>query len=802
MDDMRFESTLIGIAAFLHDIGKPIQRSGKKLGEDYSINSQNRQNLLPGEYSHIHALHSAEFLETYFAGNNLIRKLWQESFNEDFVNVSAGHHNPDRFLGKIIAYSDRLASGFDRDSYEENKNFNKSEKKGKYDYRKIPLISLLPQLTLKNKAPDKSFCYDIEELCATSIFPVKISEFEKNKAEAKYENMVNTFINYLERIDNTNLLLFTDALQTAYEKCFGLAPASTVTEEDDVSLFHHAKTTAAFAAALYNYLKTSDLKEIDVSKMGDDQRFLLIRGEFFGIQKFIFGEVKDASKTPSKYLRGKSFYVSLLTEAAAYHILEKLSLPSFNIMINAAGMFVILAQNTKNSIEQVKNIKKDINKWLYSNYFGSVSFGLAHQVASSSDFLGNNFEKIWINLLQKTDLEKASKLDLQNQDALFNDYYKRFENKEVCSICGIREVSEYSKCNFCNEIHEIGEKLVEATKPDEGKLIAFIGKDSGKIFDCIDYEFIQKSQLEKYKEDVFNILDIALDNKFNGFKKSYINTYVPKDFLKGDLKTLSFEDLAKENEGIDAISVFKADVDNLGALFALGLESKDLNKYRLTFSRLSTMSRMLDLFFSSYLPYFISQKDYYKNTYTVFAGGDDLFLIGPYKNTIDLAFDIEKQFRYFSGENSDVTLSGGIGVFKPNTPIGFMAEATESKIKQSKRQSDPLCKNKFSIFSATANWQIFLSEMAEFSEMAQMNKNNFTTGFLYKILNLIKLREQKTSINSVLWIPKLKYILGKEYKNNNELKEKLASYFYSKIDEKPEVLESVITDYLYSKRNN
>lgn len=802
MNHLKLESTLVGIAAFLHDIGKPIQRSGKKLGNDYSINSDNRQNLLQNEYSHIHALHTAEFLDTYFGSNKLIRKLWKESFNEDFVYVSAGHHNPDRFIGKIIAYADRLASGFDRDSYEENKNFDKNRKKGKYDYRKIPLISLLPQLTLKEKKPNKNFCYDIQELNATSIFPVKLNEFNKDEAEGKYGDLVNIFINYLENIDDTNLSLFSDALQTAFEKCFGLVPASTVTEEDDVSLFHHAKTTAAFSTALYNYLKINDLKELDLNKMGDDQRYLLIRGEFFGIQNFIFGEVKDVSKTPAKYLRGKSFYVSLLTEAAAYYILEKLSLPSFNIMINAAGMFVILAHNTEDSISQVKEIKEKINKWLYNNYFGSVSFGLTYEVASSSDFLENNFENIWLNLLQKTDLEKASKLNLQNQTALFENYYKRFENSEVCSVCGIREVIKYSKCSFCNEITDIGEKLVEATKPDECKLIVFTNKENGKIFDCIDYEFIQKPQLGTYKQNALNLLDIGLNNRFSGFKKSYINTYVPKEFLRGDLKTLSFEDLAKENEGIGAISVFKADVDNLGALFALGLKSPDSEDYRLTFSRLSTMSRMLDLFFSSYLPHLISQNDYYKNTYTVFAGGDDLFLIGPYKSTIDLAFDIEKQFRYFCGENREVTLSGGVGVFKPNTPIGFMAEVTESKIKQSKGQSNPLHKNNFSLFSGTANWQIFSNEMAKFSEIAKMNKNTFSISFLYKILNLIQLRKQKNSINSVLWIPKLKYILGKEYSSNSELKETYANYFYNQIDKNPEILESVINDHLYSKRNN
>ena len=67
---------------------------------------------------------------------------------------------------------------------------------------------------------------------------------------------------------------------------------------------------------------------------------------------------------------------------------------------------------------------------------------------------------------------------------------------------------------------------------------------------------------------------------------------------------------------------------------------------------------MLDLFFTGYL-----QSDCagnYPQTYTVYAGGDDLLLIGPWRQMIVLATDLREQFRRYVGGNSNITLSAGL----------------------------------------------------------------------------------------------------------------------------------------------
>jgi CRISPR-associated protein Csm1 len=109
-----------------------------------------------------------------------------------------------------------------------------------------------------------------------------------------------------------------------------------------------------------------------------------------------------------------------------------------------------------------------------------------------------------------------------------------------------------------------------------------------------------------------------------------INNKSPKTFLHIAKKALNQVD--NTFEGIEALGVLKADIDNFGVLFACGLpETKQ------TFSRLSTLSRNFNNFFTVFLPYILKNTKEYKNIYTVFAGGDDLFLIGSWNIIIDFA---------------------------------------------------------------------------------------------------------------------------------------------------------------------
>ena len=79
-------------------------------------------------------------------------------------------------------------------------------------------------------------------------------------------------------------------------------------------------------------------------------------------------------------------------------------------------------------------------------------------------------------------------------------------------------------------------------------------------------------------------------------------------------------------------------------------------------------------------------KNDYEEMYTVFSGGDDFFLIGPWNKTIKFVREVRKQFSSFCASNPDLTFSAGVILCKPHEPISFCANAVENTLRDSKRQ--------------------------------------------------------------------------------------------------------------------
>ena len=117
----------------------------------------------------------------------------------------------------------------------------------------------------------------------------------------------------------------------------------------------------------------------------------------------------------------------------------------------------------------------------------------------------------------------------------------------------------------------------------------------------------------------------------------------------------------------------KGDVDNLGLIIQTGLEHP-------TFAKMATLSRQMNAFFSVYLPWLCAKE--FPSTYTVFAGGDDFFLIGPWYSTIKLAHRIKDEFRHYVAENPDIHFSAGLSMTKPGLPIRQMASLAEDALEE------------------------------------------------------------------------------------------------------------------------
>ena len=147
----------------------------------------------------------------------------------------------------------------------------------------------------------------------------------------------------------------------------------------------------------------------------------------------------------------------------------------------------------------------------------------------------------------------------------------------------------------------------------------------------------------------------------------------------------TFADMANASQGIRRLGVFRGDVDGLGVLFAKGFyRPEDASPWKnCNMSYYSALSGALTWFFQRHLDSVLREgtgspllaaSAAGEQVTVVYAGGDDVFLVGAWNDVLDSALRIQDEFRNYTG--SSVTLSGGYSFFPEHTPVPVMADST------------------------------------------------------------------------------------------------------------------------------
>ncbi|HHT9125981.1 MAG TPA: type III-A CRISPR-associated protein Cas10/Csm1 [Candidatus Brocadiia bacterium] len=798
MDDTIYK---IAVAGFFHDIGKFAERGNMNVSQEFlDRHAALYQPCYKGEYTHRHAVYTAAFID-------YIEKLLPKEFNKSgwglddpFINLAAGHHKPETPLQWVIAMADRVSSGFDRDEFD---NYNNGI--AVKDYKKTRLLTIFEGIAIDGKwkgdsLEDYSFRYPLKELSPANIFPVDKDEYrllDSEQASKGYNELFFEFVASLEKLEHKqNVPLWFEHFDSLFAIYASHIPAATVGKViPDVSLYDHSKSTAALAPAIYLYHMQNNCMEIEKIKDYADKKFLIVTGDFYGIQNFIFTEGGATNKAAAKLLRGRSFAVSLISELAADMLCRKIGLTTASIILNAAGKFTILAPNTNETRNKIKTVEEEINDWLIKMFYGESAIGISFIEASCEDFTSEKFGNLWENLAKESEKKKYNKIKLEKYGSEVGDYLEQFNNdltEKLCPFCGKRPASpevendsllgeeKSSACKICRDHIYIGTNLVKASRVAVTKLEAEIYGDKLKEPIFGDYqvsfdvtgkliELADKGVLLKYWD-----ISIPKDGSIaKDITAKFINGYVPvyddsdlsdERYLAGrksEQKKLELIDQIKvdkenkvpktfshialkaldkdTNRGIEALGILKADVDNLGLIFACGLR-------RQTLSRLATLSRQMNYYYSIYLPYALSTEEKFKDIYTVFAGGDDLFMIGPWNRIVDFALFLNDSFREYVCNNSQITISAGISVNKPGEPIPSIAERSEDALKKSKTNK----KDSVTLFDEPTKWKEFV-DLNKIKETVEgwLRSGTINNAMLFRLNTFAILARQEKELRDI-----------------------------------------------------
>ena len=207
---------------------------------------------------------------------------------------------------------------------------------------------------------------------------------------------------------------------------------------------------------------------------------------------------------------------------------------------------------------------------------------------------------------------------------------------------------------------------------------------------------------------------------------------------------ITYDQLAQAGSGAQKLGILRMDIDNLGALFATGLGTTDR-----TFSKYSTLSRNLDYFFKGYLNRIWQMEEYCKTTSIVYAGGDDLFIVGFWSSLIDMAQRIRESFAAWTCHNPALTLSGGLAVVPGKFPISKAAEMAEVAEKQAKAHSyqGQLAKNAFTFLHKPLRWEVELASVQGLKEemVRYVDSGLLPRGFLQKMIRYAQLADHQAT---------------------------------------------------------
>jgi CRISPR-associated protein Csm1 len=617
-----------------------------------------------------------------------------------------------------------------------------------------PLIPITGLVSLGEKSAESE-----ERFFSTAPFSME-SANPVNKSEYKDDfssivKMFNEGLSQLARKYNktgaNSAQLYLGGLDALFILSF-----SNVAAADCVSLYTYAKIYAAFTAALYN-----------------SDRVLIIKGEFDGIQKFIFDE-EQSSKNPSKILRGKSFYISLISEAAALAVCRAAGAAYAGAVINAAGLFVIIAE--AGGEERLKEVKAAIHSWLYDKFYATVSFGLGWREVEQ----GENFSAVWRALSNKLELDKVSKFELKNRPAVFTDYLDRFKGNKVCPMCG-KEPLESGKemCALCGEYNNLGQMLASA---NSRKIAFYESSESGErnFFGLISYDMGER-------EDALLNLGIDLNRAFDADRITHYRCWIKAE----QYQPLTFDELAERSRGASHLAVLKADVDNMGKIFALGLRKRR----DVTIFHIAELSFRLHVFFTFILQQHAKDNDL--NIYMVFAGGDDLCAVGSRDDIIKFTLLIaEKLGEYVKG--GDITISGGIALFNPHTPVWFMADRAARTLLFAKDE-----KNRLALFEAAAGYDEFKEQRAELEELFIELGEAVSISFYYKLLDIAERWQSYKNdkdVKGLLWQAHLRYSLARMKLKDGE-RENALKRLSGMIEDKTELFKALISLKIYEERS-
>ncbi|MDM8549953.1 type III-A CRISPR-associated protein Cas10/Csm1 [Desulfobacterales bacterium HSG2] len=430
------------------------------------------------------------------------------------------------------------------------------------------------------------------------------------------------------------------------------------------------------------------------------------------------------------------------------------------VIYSGGGAFSLLLENKNGLNTKIRNFSNKLNKWAYDEFSGKLFIAI-HLLEASTHEINTDFQRKRQKQADELDKLKRRKFWRKDNCTLLETLLRptmpvQTDIEKECQITRRDDLSVMKKLDDMSvsplsfHLWHLGDHLTELMdgkqiyrydsekitpeKGTKGHICFPTPYDTYMIYSIkpIDNNH-KKGDWRKIGTDFFYAYYVRKVKDLPQYAKDAelkVTQETKPDITSDEIKyqTASFAGLAACSCGADMIAALRMDVDNLGKLFSeikspteLAQRSHQLNYFfkvilnRIcegNFREIRSSSEKnaaalfnADALKSGKLPTRIdkniedeTEKAKKRNISIIYAGGDDLFIVGAWNEVAELAFDIRKCFAQYCEKNDirnkdgePASISGGLTLHHPKFPLYQMAarsKAAEHEAKTCKEKND------------------------------------------------------------------------------------------------------------------
>lgn len=434
---------------------------------------------------------------------------------------------------------------------------------------------------------------------------------------------------------------------------------------------------------------------------GEEQEPMqLVMGDLSGIQRYILA-VRSAQDWggAARRLRARSLRLQLLADVAGHQVLHGCDLPPTNLLLSSGGRFVILAPRGSSSERVLDGLQREWDRWLRRELETEVQLHLATCTIAGNEIAhaGQVFARASTELAERK-LQAMSSV-MQDTAGWVVEAFVGDAPGDLCAKCG-RGVGKAGRCRHCERDLQVGAILPTterlAYRRDQDGLVPVLG----------------------YSVDLLTSTRAATDGAYlvaaTSFSSAEHSPLTPVRPLATHIpdqngEPVRFEELAiAAPHGRPYLGYLKMDVDRLGAVLAWGLR-RDSDGFD-ALPRLVALGDWIEWYFGGRVAELTRQPEW-RRMYLIFAGGDDLLTVGPWREALDFAQEVARGFDQLSGGNPSVTLSAGLALGKARYPVAQMVGHAAEQLDVAKGNSPSVLqiagegRNSLGLFGDRLSWQ-------------------------------------------------------------------------------------------------